>query len=249
MEGQKWLLNNLYLSLSKPRQPNLWSGKFPFECKQLPPFHDASLSFFVCLFTFTTRVKKLDTGGSPFCHDQLKPSLASFISLSSSSPFALQHHPCGSQRYYNTNAPCYYVMLYSRIRVRIYNSSIPSLFDSMIMACGKSRVRPEVNWEYSSASIQTPLVSAGRGGGWGGVRIHTHPRRERLSTWELLKCIHAHNVEEAQGRSNGCQGLARLSELRTTFSVSLAAGMLRLYNPAGSHSWECHMWALIKCYI
>ena len=58
-----------------------------------------------------------------------------------------------------------------------------------------------------------------------GLRFHTHPCHERLSMWELLKCIHAHNVEEARGHSNGCQGLVCLSELKTTFSVSLAAGL------------------------
>lgn len=68
-----------------------------------------------------------------------------------------------------------------------------------------------------------------------GLRFHTHPCHERLSMWESLKCIHAHNVEEAWGHNNGCQGLACLSELKTTFSVSLAAGMFELYNPAGSH--------------
>lgn len=80
-----------------------------------------------------------------------------------------------------------------------------------------------------------------------GLRFHTHPSHERLSMWESLKCIHAHIVEEAQGHNNGCRGLACLSEPKTTFSVSLAAGMFELYNSAGSHRWECHMWALIKC--
>lgn len=82
-----------------------------------------------------------------------------------------------------------------------------------------------------------------------GLRFHTHPCHERLSMWESLKCIHAHNVEEARGHSNGCQGLVCLSELKTTFSVSLAAGMSELYNPAGGHRWECHIWDLIKCNI
>ena len=59
----------------------------------------------------------------------------------------------------------------------------------------------------------------------------------------------AHNVEEARGHSNGCQGLVCLSELKTTFSVSLAAGMFELYNPAGGRRWERHVWLLIKCNI
>lgn len=48
-EGEKCVLNNLYLSLSKLRQPNLWSVKFLFECKQLSPFHDVYLSLFLCV--------------------------------------------------------------------------------------------------------------------------------------------------------------------------------------------------------
>lgn len=84
--------------------------------------------------------------------------------------------------------------------------------------------------------------------GW--LRIsHTSPVMKDWAMWESLKCIHAHNVEEARGHSNGCQGLVCLSELKTIFSVSLAAGVFELYNPAGSRRWECHMRALIKCYI
>lgn len=72
--------------------------------------------------------------------------------------------------------------------------------------------------------------------GSGLCGFHTQPCHERLSMWESLKCIHAQSVVEARGHGNGCQGLVCLSELKTTFSVSLTAGMFELYNPAGHHT-------------
>lgn len=144
---------------------------------------------------------------------------------------------------------CFTVELESQLNrnlsERIYNWGIASFCIPWWGVVERTESRPEVNCQHPDSTGCPASGSTGQD----SLRIHTHPCHERLRTWELLKCIHAHNVEEAQGHSNGCQGLVRLSELRTTFSVSLAAGMFELYNPAGSHSWECHMWALIKCYI
>lgn len=64
----------------------------------------------------------------------------------------------------------------------------------------------------------------------------------RVSMCELLKCIHAYDVEGAQGGcSDSCQWLSRINELKTVFSVSLPAGMSELHNLAWRyHRGECH---------
>lgn len=91
----------------------------------------------------------------------------------------------------------------------------------------------------ATAGFTSHTYSIGKGGWFKISHTSLSWKIEHVGVIEMYSCSHCRGSTRAHG--NGCQRLVCLSEPKTTFSVSLAAGML--YNPAGGHRWECHMWA------